>query len=148
MKIQLLSWNKHKQEDVYGVYNLTFPSWYEIEQKIRQLDASQFTSVSLFLHDRNDSYPCLSIVGGGGLYSAELDLGNDKGEPTGERLGYINPDLYFSFQDTKIKTFGLGYHNYEIDEAYLCNDLDLILKLAKHFADTATWHPEVACATM
>jgi hypothetical protein len=99
------------------------PTWQQIEDAIRALDRYSFVSVSLCLSEgRGD----LDVFGGRGRYAIECRLA---GEP--ERC-YCDESKANGEERVRIWESNQGAY---VEEKYLCDDIDLALRIARYFAE-------------
>lgn len=115
------------------------PSWRQIEAAIRRLDRFQYPFVWLFLaEDENESDELentLQVMGGKGAYFVNLNAGE-----------YNNVSL--SFPDAPNE----GIEVWESDQGFsasareVTSDIELVLRIARHFADSGKPLPEAPWA--
>jgi hypothetical protein len=112
------------------------PTWDQVVTSIRRLDKFHYPSVLLFIGD-NDEDPtvdCLTIMGGEGVYWVALSAGKY------DQLRLFDPDK--GSKEVALWESDQGYSDHEFHVTY---DIDLILRIARHFVETgeplpqATW---------
>jgi hypothetical protein len=111
------------------------PTWKQIENGIRRLDRHAYPFLNLFLPPRKFEMElrCLNIIGGVGEYGIltfdskhrQLQWYCDESRPDGPEL----VEIWTSDQGA------------EFEERYLCNDLRVVLRVAKQFANTGELDP-------
>ena len=108
------------------------PTWDEIEDSIRNLDRFRHPFVWLMLgHERNEGQ--LDIVGGDGAFALS---GYTKKQ--GDKR-YYNVE-HSSTKEISIWTSDQGC---EMEELYVCYDIDVVLRAAKYFCDHGSFDPEL-----
>lgn len=90
------------------------------------LDGKSFPILQIFIS--GSAYPHFSVIGG----PDEFALSLNKGERTWQE--YLDPDKDAS----NWKSFGLGYHNFELYENELCNK-QIATKAILHFCSAGEW---------
>ena len=107
------------------------PTWEQIEQSIRLLDRFQRP----FLHLKKPEEPLesgyLSVLGGEGAYSLSAAVGDSF-------PNYFDPTQ--SDEEIDIWTSDQGYYP---EEKYVCYDLNLVLRIAHHYAQFGELSPVV-----
>ena len=107
------------------------PSWVQIEQAIRRLDRFQHPWIWLFLteeeteEEAEEPEECLTVMGGRGVYFLDLNAGEH------EHLTLLYPDAPHEEVEVWESDQGLSVSLREVT-----SDIDLVLRVAKHFADT------------
>jgi hypothetical protein len=112
------------------------PAWELIENAVRDLDRAEHPFLNIYLHGGRGKSELwyLVVIGGAGEYGIsgnnedwqECWRYRDKSRPKG-------PDLI----DIWITDQGASF-----EKTYLCNDLDLVLKICRHFAETGELAPD------
>jgi hypothetical protein len=107
----------------------TDPTWPQIEAAIRRLDRAEYPFLHLYLPrpERASDLWMLDVIGGKGEYGLSGHDGRwhdrwrfrDPSRPNGPEL----IDIWVTDQ-------GAAF-----EETYLCNDLSLVLRVCKHFAE-------------
>jgi hypothetical protein len=105
------------------------PTWPQIEAAIRRLDRAEYPFLHIFLPrtEQGSDLWGLNVIGGRGEYGLSGIDGRwrerwrfrDLGRPCGPKL----IDIWVTDQGASF------------EETYLCNDLALVLRLCKHFAE-------------
>ena len=108
------------------------PTWEQIEASIRALNRFQRPSIHLRLYEETYETGYLSVLGGVGANSVSGTLDGDT------HLNYF--DASKSTEEIDIWTSDQGYYP---EEQYVCYDVDLVLKIAHHFAQFGQFHPSV-----
>ncbi len=112
------------------------PDWQEIEAAIRRLDRHEYPFLELYLAPGNGSVVHhLNIIGGKGEYGL---TGFD--ERHHERFRFRDPSRPKGSDRIEIWTSDQGA---AFQATYLCNDLAVVLRIAKHFAETGNLDPSV-----
>jgi hypothetical protein len=109
------------------------PTWHDIVAFVRRLDPFRHPWVWLFIGETDDDVlvDCLTIMGGEGGYWIGLSAGKY------EQLRLFNPDK--GEKDVAVWTSDQGF----ADKAcYITDDLDLVLRIAKHFGETGEPLPD------
>ncbi len=132
MEVKLLSIT-HYKETGWGWHNeeIECPTWAQIEEGIRRLNKFRRPFIKIALGDDAPEAGYLSVVGGDGVYSLSAELGNSF------------PSYYdASKSDAEIAvwTSDQGYYP---EEKYVCYDLELVLKIAHHYAQFGELSPAV-----
>lgn len=121
------SWRREKSRD---------PSWDEVVAAVHCLDRFRKPWVLLFIGD-NDEDPtldCATIMGGQGVFWVGLSTGRHV------QLRLFDPER--SGDEVDLWTSDQGFRDYEF---HTTTDIDLVLRIAKHFGETgeplseATW---------
>jgi hypothetical protein len=109
------------------------PSWDQIVTAIQRLDKFRYPWVCLFIgdEDENASVDCLTILGGEGVYWLALSAGKY------DQLRLF--DTSKTTDEIKLWTSDQGFAD---DECHVTYDLDLVLRIAKHFGETGEPLPE------
>lgn len=105
------------------------PTWDQIVESIKRLD--RFCSPFVFLfngdNDVDPTVDCLSIMGGEGVYWVALSSGEH------DQLRLYNPDAESDQDEIEIWTSDQGFSDFE---CHITRDIELIFRIAKHFAET------------
>jgi hypothetical protein len=109
----------------------TDPTWEQIEDPIRALDRRAFVSVSLELGNARGR---LEVFGGRGKFALECQL---PGEP--DRC-YCDESKSGGEEQVRIWESNQGAY---LAEKYLCDDIDLVLRIARYFAELGRPYPRV-----
>lgn len=109
------------------------PTWDQVVSSIRRLDKFRYPWVWLFIGDNDEdaTVDCLTIMGGEGVYWVGLSAGKY------DQLRLFDPDK--GSQIIELWTSDQGYSDYEFHVTY---DIELILRIAKHFAEAGEPLPE------
>jgi hypothetical protein len=115
------------------------PTWDDVVAAVRRLDTFRYPWVWLFIGDNDEdgSLDCLTIMGGDGAYWIGLCAGPY------DQLRLFDPEK--GDEEIQVWTSDQGF----ADRAcHVTGDLDLVLRIAKHFGDTgeplpdATWESQ------
>lgn len=107
------------------------PVWEQIEKSIRQMDRFRRPFVHLHLQADVLDTDFLAICGGDGIYAPSAALGD----------GYPNYyDASKSNDEIAVWTSDQGYYP---EEKYVCYDLELVLRVAYHYAQFGELSPAV-----
>ena len=111
------------------------PNWQQIEDGIRRLDKFCYPWVELHLDEGGEvtARNCLVVMGGKGDFWVCLSVGDL------EQIRLFDPNK--SSNDVDLWTSDQGFSDYEFHVSY---DIELILKIAKHFADQGQALPEAS----
>lgn len=118
------------------------PSWHQIEQAILRLDRFRYPWVWLFLTeaetkpDEEELQECLTIMGGREAYFLELNAGEH------DQLTLLYPDAPQETVEVWESDQGMSVSAREVTA-----DIDLVLRVAKHFAATGEPLPDAPWAT-
>ena len=112
------------------------PTWDEIVASVHRLDKFRYPWVLLFIGDNDEdaTVDCLTIMGGEGVYWVALSAGKH------DQLRLFDPDR--GSKEVDLWTSDQGFSDYEFHVTY---DIELVLRIAKHFGETseplpqATW---------
>jgi hypothetical protein len=106
------------------------PTWPQVEAAIRRLDRAEYPFLNICLPrpDRESDLWMLNVIGGRGEYGLsgmdgrwhERSRFRDPARPCGPEL----IDIWVTDQGASF------------EEAYLCNDLAVVLRVCRHFAET------------
>jgi len=106
------------------------PSWPQIEAAVRRLDRAEFPFLHIYLPrpEREADLWLLNVIGGRGEYGLSGNDGRwherwrfrDPARPCGPEL----VDIWVTDQGASF------------EEAYLCNDLAVVLRVCQHFAES------------
>jgi hypothetical protein len=109
------------------------PTWDQVEAFIRCLDKFHYPWVWLFTRDNIEDplVDCMQVIGGDGVYWVALSAGNF------EQLRLFDPDK--GNEEIHLWTSDQGFSDYEFHVTY---DIDLVLRIAKQFAETGEPLPE------
>ncbi len=113
------------------------PAWPQIEAAVRRLDRAEYPFLHIYLPrpDRESAPWLLDVIGGGGEYGMSAHDGRwherwrfrDPARPCGPGL----VDIWVTDQ-------GAAF-----EEAYLCNDVAVVLRVCRHFAEAGKLDPGV-----
>jgi hypothetical protein len=117
----------------YGLSQLQ-PSWEQIEAAIRALDRYCYVSVWLRMEvdEQGRARRRLDVMGGKGKYAIEC--------LPGRRLCYRDESKPNGAEKVRIWESNQGAY---YEESYLCDDIDLVLRIAWIFATQGRPHPRV-----
>ena|SRR5581483_3160653 len=133
MKVKILEWVVYEKDGwTWKSVEKYNPSWAEIEASIRRLDQFCFPFVWLKLAD-DDEEGFLNVVGGNGIYAIEGYT-----EEEGQRR-YWNEN----HSTTRIIKVWLSDQGFETEELYVCYDIDIVLKVARYFAEHGALDPTI-----
>ncbi len=112
------------------------PTWGQVVGSIRQLDKFRYPWVWLFIGENEEdaTVDCLTVMGGDGVYRVGLSAGKH------DQLRLFDPDK--GSHEVELWTSDQGFSD---SEFHTTNDIELVLRIAKHFAETgeplseATW---------
>ena len=110
------------------------PAWQEIEAAIRRLDHHEFPQAFLFLDEDDYETNCLWICGGPRGYHLNASFGSAL-KPWHEYLEPTQGD-----QEIDVWTSDQGF---SAPDRNVCHDLDLVLRIARFFADCGHLAPFV-----
>jgi hypothetical protein len=119
-------WNWHSVKEAN-------PDWDRVVEAIRRLDRFRYPYVWLFIGDNDDDVQedCLNVVGGDGAYWVGLSSGRF------DQLRLFDPCK--GSQEISLWTSDQGFSDYEFHVTY---DIELILRIVYHFAQTGEPLPE------
>ena len=103
------------------------PTWDEIVTSINRLDKFRYPWVWLFIGDEDEdaTVDCLTVMGGEGVYWLGLTAGKY------EQLRLF--DHKKSTDEVALWTSDQGFGD---EERYVTYDIDLVLRIVKHFGET------------
>ena len=112
------------------------PTWDDILVSVHRLDKFRYPWVWLFIgdNDEDSTLDCLTIMGGDRIYWVALCAGKF------DQLRLFDPNK--SGKEVDLWTSDQGFSDYEF---HTTNDIELVLRIAKHFGETgeplqeATW---------
>ena len=109
------------------------PTWDHIVAGIDRLDKSRYPWLWLFIGDETEdaSVECLTIMGGDGVYWLGLSAGKY------DQLRLFDPNK--GTREVKVWTSDQGFAD---EEKYVTYDRDLVLRIARYFAETGEPLPE------
>jgi hypothetical protein len=114
------------------------PSWRQIALAIRRLDRRYFHRVNLVLADDAEGNPQgnLAIEGGAGKYHVRGILAGQRNtrsyhDPAKRGRGHTR---YWEWGDNS---------GCSLEEEHLCDDVQLVLRIARHFAEHGALLPDV-----
>jgi hypothetical protein len=131
LKVRFLDVVTYSRDGTRGRREIAEPRWEQIETAIRKLNRHGRPFIVLRLSESSE-VRYLSILGGKGAYSLE-------GKSTGLRCRVYH-DTTHSDQEIPIWTSDQGLYP---PETGVCYDLDLVLKVARHYAETGKLDPSV-----
>jgi hypothetical protein len=111
------------------------PTWDRIVEAVHRLDRFRYPWVWLFIgsEDEDATVDCLTIMGGEGVYWIGLSAGNY------DQLRLFDPGK--GQQEVDLWTSDQGF----ADRAcHVTSDVDLVLRIAKHFGETGQPLPEAS----
>lgn len=111
------------------------PTWDEIVTAIRRLDKFRYPWVWLFIGDADEdaTVECLTVMGGEGVYWLGLTAGKF------DQLRLFDPEK--SGDEVNVWTSDQGFAD---EERYITTDLELVLRVAKHFGETGEPLPDAS----
>lgn len=117
----------------WGFEKTFSPSWEEIVAAVRRLDKFCYPWVWLFIGDETEdaSVDCLTIIGGNGVYWLGLTAGKY------EQLRLFEPSN--GSHEVQVWTSDQGFAD---QERYVTYDSELVLRIARYFAETGEPLPE------
>lgn len=115
------------------VKKINNPIWEDIEASVLRLDKNRYPWVWLFIgnSDEDPAVDCLAIIGGENLYWIALSAGNHS------QLRLFEPNKNRNEIDLWVSDSGFSE-----SEVYTTNDVELVLRIAKYFAETGEPLPE------
>jgi len=134
----------------YGIYgyrtrqdwewNQSFasPSWSEVEAAIRRLDANEFTGVGFVMggvYAGDTEQPSLHITGGQGRYIVSYSGGG------GSSIHFVDVTKQEQRELVGVVRRDQGVW---VPAACVCTDLELVVMIARHTAETGRPSPDVA----
>jgi hypothetical protein len=111
--------------------------WVHIEEAIRRLDRCSYPFLFLGIESSFDGRhyrKWLRITGGQGEYG----LSGSNGEE-GRYYHYVDERRSFNYVEIWTSDQGASY-----DERHLCNDIEVVLRVARYFTETGQLDPSVA----
>jgi len=110
------------------------PTWDDVVAAVHRLDKFRYSWILLFIgeNDEDATIDCLTIMGGDGVYWVGLSAGKH------DQLRLFDPDK--SSKEVDLWTSDQGFADYEF---HTTNDIDLVLRIAKHFGEKGEPLPEV-----
>lgn len=109
------------------------PTWDQLVAAIQRLDRFRYPWVWLFIGDEDEdaTVDCLTVMGGEGIYWLALTAGKY------DQLRLFDPNKGTEEIDVWISDQGFAD-----EERYVTSDLELVLRVAKHFGETGEPLPE------
>lgn len=109
------------------------PTWDDILVSVYQLDKFCYPWLWLFIgeNDEDPTIDCLTIMGGDGVYWVALSAGKH------DQLRLFDPEK--SSNEIDLWTSDQGSSDYEF---HTTSDIELVLRIAKHFGETGEPLPE------
>jgi hypothetical protein len=115
-----------------------FPSWAEVEGAIRRLDANEFAGVDFTMdgvYPRETTQPSLHVTGGQGQYIISYAGGG------GSSVHYVDPSKTELRELVGVVRRDQGVW---VPATWVCTDLELVVAIARHTAETGFPHPGVS----
>jgi hypothetical protein len=109
----------------------TQPTWQQIEDAVRALDRYQWVSVLLELAEEQGS---LDVFGGRGKFAIECCMAGELDR------SYCDESKPNGNEEVRIWESNQGA---DMEEKYVCDDIDLVLKVARYFAEQGKPYPRV-----
>ena len=113
------------------------PSWSEVEEAIRRLDANEYAGVGFVLegvYDDGGGQPSLHITGGQGQYLVSFSGGG------GSSVEYVDPTRAGEEGLIAIVRRDQGVW---APAKHVCTDVELVVAIARHVAETGRSYPGV-----
>jgi hypothetical protein len=103
------------------------PTWNQIVAAIQRLDKFRYPWVWLFIGDEDEdaTVDCLTVMGGKGVFWLALTAGKY------DQLRLFDPNK--GSEEVEVWTSDQGFAD---EERYVTYDLDLVMRVAKHFGET------------
>jgi hypothetical protein len=119
----------------WHVEKIANPSWDQIVTSVHRLDRFRYPWVWLFIGDNDEdgTIDCLTIMGGDGAYWVGLSAGKHS------ELRLFDPSK--GTQEVQVWTSDQGFAD---QECHVTDDIDLVLRIARHFGETGEPPPEAA----
>ena len=127
-------WNTAKRDRAARhLEKIRNPTWQDILVSVYRLDKVRYPWVWLFIGEIEEdaTLDCPSIIGGEGLYWVGLSAGKY------DQLRLFDPSK--SSKEVDLWTSDQGFADYEF---HTTNDIELLLRVAKHFGETGESLPE------
>ncbi|HUO07509.1 MAG TPA: hypothetical protein VM008_04350 [Phycisphaerae bacterium] len=111
---------------------LADPTWDDIENGVRQLNKVQFPFVWLFLaaDAADDEVPDFEVMGGDGDYVMAVT------DPNG-----VHRRFRFPSHSNKWLHVWTSDQGCEMEEKFVCHDVDFVLRVLRRYADTGELEP-------
>ena len=116
----------------YKTHSTPNPSWEQVEAAIRALDHHCHPFLFMGLREECAGEDCMSILGGENGYAISV------ADSDGGWLQYCEPS--HTGGDVPVWTSDQGYYP---NERYVTYDLQLVLRIARHYAQTGELDPSV-----
>ena len=109
------------------------PSWDQIVTSIQRLDKFRYPWVWLFIGDEDEdaTVDCLTVMGGDGVFWLGLTAGK-----------YFQLRLFDETKSTNEIEVWTSDQGFADEELHVTYDLDLVLRIAKHFGETGEPLPD------
>jgi hypothetical protein len=113
--------------------NIINPTWNDIEAAVRRLDKFRFPFLWFFYSERVDTYAAadFEVVGGDGEFVV-----------AGSIEGYTQRRLRFPHHPKRIIQIWLSDQGCEMDDEFVCWDVDEVLKALHSFAFEGKFSPD------
>jgi hypothetical protein len=113
------------------------PSWAEVEAAIRRLDANEYAGMGFVLdgvYPDGGGQPSLHITSGRGQYIVSYSGGG------GSSIHYTDPSRAGECEPVSVVRRDQGVW---VPPEWVCTDLELVVAIARHVAETARPYPGV-----
>jgi hypothetical protein len=119
----------------YHLEKIPNPTWDEIVAAIHRLEKFRYPWLWLFTGDEDEdpNVDCLTIMGGKGVYWLAVTT------PNTNQLRLFDPNK--GTHEIEVWTSDQGYAD---EERHVTCDIDLVLRVAKHFGETGEPLPEAS----
>jgi hypothetical protein len=114
------------------------PSWPDIEAAIRRLDANEYAGIGFVfegVYDDGGGQPSLHVTGGQGQYLISYSGGG------GSQVHYIDRTSVIGQELVGVVRRDQGVW---VPADWVCRDLELVVVIARHVAETGRPYPGVA----
>jgi len=133
LAIQVLEVTEYPpNSDGYQTHATKNPTWEQLEAAIRALDHHRLPFIFIGLRDECRGEDCLSVLGGPKGYAISV------ADSDGGWLQYCDPS--HTGGEVPVWTSDQGYYP---SERYVTYDLDLVLKVARYYAERGQLDPAV-----
>ncbi len=112
------------------------PRWAQIEAAVRRLDRIEWPYLHLHTEEPIDGEPpqnSLTVMGGRGEYCVFLTPGGETFQPEGFLTDASRSRTMVSIWESD--------QGFDVEERYLCRDIEKVLRIARYFAEQAALHP-------
>jgi hypothetical protein len=117
----------------YSTQSTPDPTWEQIEAAIRALDHHCHPFIVMGLREECAGEDCMSVLGGKGGYAISV------ADADGGWLSYCDPS--HTGGEVPVWTSDQGYYP---SERYVTYDLDLVLRVVRHYAERSQLDPSVS----